>query len=72
MNQVDELIDRDEARKLAGGYSVPTIYRWMSDPRIAFPRPVKVGPAGKGSVRWWRSQVLCWRDARMTSSEGLK
>ena len=41
--------------------SKPTIYRWLSDPKCDFPRPVRLGP---NSVRWREADVVTWLESR--------
>ena len=33
----------NEVRKRYGGIGRSTVYRWMEDPKIGFPRPRKIG-----------------------------
>ena len=51
------------ARQVAGdiGISIATLYRWMKDDTINFPRPVKYGHR---CVRWRKSDYENWKEQR--------
>jgi predicted DNA-binding transcriptional regulator AlpA len=40
------------------GISVSTLYRWMDDPKLKFPKPLKLSNAH--SVVWDADQVEAW------------
>lgn len=42
----------------ATGWSVPTLYRKISEGR--FPRGHKVDPQG-GAVIWWEDEIIAWQ-----------
>ena len=39
-----------------------TRWRWINDPRVAFPKPVKLGPNGRNF--WWLPDILEWKRRR--------
>jgi predicted DNA-binding transcriptional regulator AlpA len=50
------LIKAETVRELCGGVSDMTIWRWMADPALNFPKPIKVRIR-----RYWReSEVYAW------------
>lgn len=60
---LDRLIGIDEVCTLVGiGRS--TCYKWIADPEIGFPRPVRLG---RRASRWWLSAVLQWARDRPTT-----
>jgi prophage regulatory protein len=62
VDQDDErYIDRKEIR---GRYPVvdTTIWRWINDLNVGFPRPVKLGQNGRDF--WWLPEVLAWEQKR--------
>lgn len=47
-------------RALCGNVSSMTIYRWLNDPAMNFPKPIYIG-----RLRYWKvSDVLAWFEAR--------
>ncbi len=47
-------------RELCGGVSDMTLWRWLNDPKLAFPRPAYIAKR-----RYWReADVIAWLDAR--------
>ena len=45
---------------LCGGISKMTLWRWLADPALEFPRPAFIG-----NRRYWREvDVVAWLDAR--------
>ena len=44
-----------------------TIWRWMHDPEVAFPAPVKLGRNGRNF--WWLPKILEWDRRRPTNSQ---
>jgi len=42
--------------------TIKTISTWTEKGR--FPKPIKIGPPGNGSVRWRPSDVAAWIDQR--------
>lgn len=55
MQQNDGFMSRAEARKLAGGISKTTEWRWYT--KGYFPKPVRIG---QGKVVYRRAEVLAW------------
>jgi predicted DNA-binding transcriptional regulator AlpA len=58
-------VSRRELRRLFP-VSDMTIFRWMHDTRVAFPRPVKLGPSGRNF--WWLPAILEWERRRAANS----
>ena len=54
-------VSRRELRRLFP-VSDMTIFRWTRDSRVAFPRPVKLGPSGRNF--WWLPAILEWERRR--------
>jgi Predicted transcriptional regulator len=55
-----KIIQASAVRDLCGGISDMTLWRWLNDQAIAFPRPIYLGRR-----RYWReAEVLAWLDAR--------
>src|ERR1700736_3287871 len=58
-------VSRRELRRLFP-VSDMTVFRWMRDSRVAFPRPVKLGPSGRNF--WWLPAILEWERLRAANS----
>jgi predicted DNA-binding transcriptional regulator AlpA len=43
-----------------------TIWRWMRDPQVAFPRAIKLGRSGRNF--WWFPAILEWELKRAEST----
>ena len=43
-----------------------TRWRWMNNPKVGFPRPVKLGPNGRNF--WWLPEILEWERRRAANS----
>lgn len=55
-----KIIPANAVRVLCGGVSDMTLWRWLNDPAIDFPRPICIGKR-----RYWREAELCeWLEAR--------
>lgn len=53
-------IQADATRNLCGGISDMTLWRWLADPSLNFPRPAIIGRR-----RYWReAEVIAWLEAR--------
>ena len=53
---VDKLISRDDVCDILSiGRS--TLYKWLNDPALEFPRPRKLGSR---MSRWWLSAIMEW------------
>ncbi|WP_370275110.1 helix-turn-helix transcriptional regulator [Pararhodobacter marinus] len=49
---------------ICGGISDMTLWRWLSDQALNFPRPIYLGRR-----RYWReAEVLAWLEAREVSA----
>lgn len=68
MTRSAEVVVFDDARRIpsaavrtiCGGISYMTLWRWLNDPAMAFPKPIKLG-----ARRYWRqSEVVAWLEAR--------
>lgn len=56
-------ISSQAVRDLCGGVCDMTLWRWLNDPALGFPRPIYIG-----NRRYWReAEVLAWLDAREVS-----
>ncbi|WP_353428914.1 helix-turn-helix transcriptional regulator [Paracoccus denitrificans] len=45
---------------LLGGISDMTLHRWLNNPALGFPRPIKIN-----NLRYWRvADVLAWLESR--------
>ncbi|GAB1379915.1 helix-turn-helix transcriptional regulator [Pararhodobacter aggregans] len=54
------IIKAQDLRDLCGGISDMTLWRWLNDQSLDFPRPIYLGRR-----RYWReTEVLAWLDAR--------
>jgi len=59
---LDARINAVETRKLSGNISDPTLWRWVNDPKLNFPKPEFVN-----GRRYWRlGAVLAWWESRPT------
>lgn len=55
-----KLISAAAVRDLCGGVSDMTLWRWLHDPELDFPKPVYISRR-----RYWReADVIEWLDAR--------
>ena len=46
-----------------------TLHRWMNNPKVAFPRPVKLA-AGATARNFWRvADIRAWQQARESESD---
>jgi predicted DNA-binding transcriptional regulator AlpA len=57
----DVLLTSAQARARIGGVSTMCIWRWMRDPAVQFPPPVKIGSSSRnywrlGDLRRWQAQ----------------
>ena len=43
-----------------------TRWRWINDPNVAFPKPVKLGPNGRNF--WWLPDLIEWERQRAEKS----
>jgi len=60
----NRLISASAVRDLCGGISDMTLWRWLNDPELEFPKPVYIGKR-----RYWReAEMGNWLKAR--ASEG--
>lgn len=50
-------------RQMCGGISDMTLWRWLENPELNFPRPIYIGRR-----RYWReSDIVAWLEAREVS-----
>ncbi|WP_252177481.1 AlpA family phage regulatory protein [Endozoicomonas sp. 4G] len=47
------------------GIGNTTLYRWMQDSEVSFPKPVQMGPR---CVRWKMSELEAWEEKRQTEA----
>jgi predicted DNA-binding transcriptional regulator AlpA len=55
----DTLLTSTQARARVGGVSTMCIWRWMRDPRVQFPHPVKITNRNYwrlGDLRRWQAE----------------
>jgi len=57
----DKFIKIQTILVLLGIGSRNTIYRWMKDPEVKFPRQYQLGPR---RVAWKESEILAWMGSR--------
>lgn len=54
------IIKAQDLRAICGGISDMTLWRWLNDPALDFPRPIYLGRR-----RYWReAEVQAWIEAR--------
>lgn len=54
-----KLISAAMVRELCGGVSDMSLWRWLNDPALNFPKPIYISRR-----RYWReAEVLSWLDA---------
>lgn len=55
-----KLLSAAAARELCGGVTDMTFWRWLNNPSLDFPKPVKIS-----NRNYWReAELLAWLDAR--------
>ena len=60
----DAYLTSTQVRARVGGVSTMCIWRWMRDPRVQFPHPVKMN-----SRNYWRlGDLRQWQAERMTKA----
>jgi predicted DNA-binding transcriptional regulator AlpA len=61
-----------DSRELDQRYPVSgmTRWRWMNDPEVGFPKPVKLGPNGRNF--WWLPAILEWERRRAARTRLIK
>jgi len=53
-------ISAHDVRHICGGVSDMTLWRWLHDESLSFPRPIYIGKR-----RYWReADVIAWLDAQ--------
>ena len=58
------LIKADTVRELCGGVSDMTLWRWLADPALDFPKPLKLR-----TRRYWReSEVTAWLERQKVAA----
>lgn len=56
----EKRIASSPVRELCGGISDMTLWRWLNDPRLGFPKPVYIARR-----RYWRyADVISWLEAQ--------
>jgi predicted DNA-binding transcriptional regulator AlpA len=62
----NKLISATAVRELCGGVSDMTLWRWLNDPDLAFPRPTYIGRR-----RYFREiEIADWIEAQADASRG--
>jgi predicted DNA-binding transcriptional regulator AlpA len=62
----DRYLDSGAVSRRYSDASAMTIWRWMNDPQIAFPRPVKLGNRANF---WWLPDLNEWDRQRRAASK---
>jgi predicted DNA-binding transcriptional regulator AlpA len=62
----DRYLDSSAVRRRYSDATAMTIWRWMNDPQIAFPRPVKLGNRANF---WWLPDLIEWDQQRRAASK---
>src|SRR5947207_8456967 len=57
----ERYLNREQLRVLVPASDM-TIWRWVRDPNVAFPPPVKLGADGRNY--WWLPSVRAWAQQR--------
>ena len=52
------------------GVSRNTIWRWLQDVEVGFPRPIRLGSKGSKAIGWRRSEFFEWLENRPLLDEG--
>ncbi len=61
-----KLISANAVRDLCGGISDMTLWRWLADPELAFPRPTRIGKR-----RYFReAEIFDWIEVQAEASRG--
>jgi predicted DNA-binding transcriptional regulator AlpA len=56
----DKRIPARDVRNICGGVSDMTIWRWLNDPALNFPKPIYIARR-----RYWKeAEVTAWLDAQ--------
>lgn len=62
----NKLISATAVRDLCGGVSDMTLWRWLADPDLGFPRPTYIGKR-----RYFReAEIFAWIEAQAEASRG--
>jgi predicted DNA-binding transcriptional regulator AlpA len=62
----NKLISANAVRDLCGGVSDMTLWRWLKDPDLEFPRPAYIGKR-----RYFRqAEIFEWIEAQAEASRG--
>ena len=60
------LITASAVRAMLGGVSDMSLWRWLADPTLDFPRPIRIA-----SRRYWReAEIIAWIDMRAAARAG--
>jgi predicted DNA-binding transcriptional regulator AlpA len=62
----DTLLTSAQTRTRIGGVSTMCIWRWMRDPRVQFPLPVKIGFSRRNY--WQLGELRRWQAERVTKA----
>lgn len=58
--QAHRRISSFAVRELCGGVSNMTLWRWLNEPTMNFPKPIKIGKR-----RYWReTEIIAWLGSR--------
>nr|WP_090158660.1 AlpA family phage regulatory protein [Loktanella sp. DSM 29012] len=59
-----KLISSFAVRELCGGVSNMTIWRWLQDPDMNFPKPIKIGRRNY----WREADMIVWLDQQVSAT----
>jgi predicted DNA-binding transcriptional regulator AlpA len=59
-----------QTRTYCGGVTAMSLWRWMRDPKVRFPRPIKIG--GKARNYWRLGDIRAWQARQARSSEEVR
>lgn len=62
----EKRIQAAAVRALCGDISDMSLWRWLNDPKLDFPRPIYIG----GRRFWRESDVIAWLEAQSRANQG--
>ncbi|GGD42112.1 helix-turn-helix transcriptional regulator [Sinisalibacter lacisalsi] len=64
----NKIIPASEVRDICGGISDMSLWRWLQDPELKFPRPLYIARR-----RYWREEdVIAWLESRPQQLEAAE
>jgi predicted DNA-binding transcriptional regulator AlpA len=67
MTTLDHLVTAPQLRNRLGGISDMTLWRWLRDPRLEFPKPLIVNRRRY----WWLRDLEAWEATRRSADGRL-